>query len=877
MSARYTRLLAIVVGVAIVRISPALSQTPAHEPVALPQPGRILPPGAVARLGPARLLHRVAVTGLAFSADGKWLASGGGDGAVRVWDGGTLRKVHHLKGLVGSDARVLFSPDSSGLAGAATGGDPGIILWDVSSGKERWRSPDACRALAFSKDGKSLACGLNSGAVSLRDTGTGKELRRYEGLQEAVGHVAFLDGSQALAAVGKRRTLLLWDVASGKGLRKVTNPEVTADALCFSADCKTLVSQPSGAEILLLDVLEGKPARRLRSKANAGLEARPNAEYGDILGYSGALSADGKWLAVGATVDHMHLWDLSYGKDYSLVCDSPRRRIGAVAFSADGRSLASGGWDGVIQIWDVGGQGPALFFDYLIRRNGPGGKVDQLVFSPDGKRLVTGDLTLHLSLLWDADSGRALAVLPEGTISPDGRWLAQPPLEGKKDYTISTLTGGKDKRFVRLNSSYGIIASPDGKQLAGQELGGPAIRVLDAATGKELRRLVDPTSSLVPSSFSGDGKLLLGGPVEGKLSGFRVWELSSGKEIYRSTEPGGNHRLSPDGKLLAELGYPYEEKTPSPPRLVLRDLPSGKTRRLVLFPDVTITEGPIFAPAGNVLAVLGEEKGPHIYLLKVTAQEPLDMPVKSERIRAIVFSPDGRTLASAGHEGMVHLWEVATGRERHIFAGHTGQVGLLVFSGDGRRLASNSEDMSVLVWDLWAPVPPVAGPLTEKDLEGLWADLASPNAGRAFRAIQILAGAKEGVAFLGDRLRQAAPPVSARSIAGFIAELDSNSFAVRSKASAELEKLGEIAVPALSKALEKAPSLEARRRLEALVARCQVTRALAGEELRQVRALEALEHSQRAKARQVLQTLASGPADARLTLEAQAALRRLEK
>ncbi len=297
--------------------------------------GHSLPPGAVARLGSARLPQEVAVTGLAFSPDGKWLASGGRDGAVRLWAAATLRKVHHLKGLHGFEARVAFSPDGKLLAGAGIGGDPGVILWDVVSGKERWRGPGACAALAFSPDGKGLACGLLAGAVSLREVGTGKETRRFEGHNEVAAHLAFLDHGRTLAAVTYRHTLFLWDVTTGKERGRLANSEATVMPLGFSPDGKTLVSQPSGTEVLLWDVAAGKPGRRLRSKANADR----NADYGTILGCSGAFSPDGRWLAVGAPRDHIHLWDLSSGKDFFWVCDTPRgRRISALAFSADGRT-----------------------------------------------------------------------------------------------------------------------------------------------------------------------------------------------------------------------------------------------------------------------------------------------------------------------------------------------------------------------------------------------------------------------------------------------------------------------------------------------------------------------------------------------------------
>jgi WD40 repeat protein len=821
-----------------------------------------LPAGAIARLGPSRLPHKVAVTALAFSPDGKWLASGGGDGETTLWQTGSLREVHHHKGLAGYVARVLFSPDSKTLAAGGTGGEPGIISWDVASGTELWRCPDPTSALAFSPDGKWLACGFTDGGMSLRDAASGKEKRQCEGHDQAVSHLLFLDGGRTLASVGRHRTLLLWDVASGKELRRLGDREASTDALGFSADGKILVAQPSSEEVLLWDVPAGKPVRRLRSAA---------APEGIIVGSAGAVSPDGKWLAVGDPGRFLHLWDLSSGKEFWSAA-AHGDRISALAFSPDSRTLASGGWDGMIRFWDIGRKGAGS----LCGRP-PSWPVD-LVFSADSTRLITS--SAEAVCLWDAANGKAIETLPPGTVSPDGLWVARS--EGKNSLLISRLTGGKDnRRFQLAGKSFGILFSPDSQRLACKSEG-PDIVLLDLATGKELRRLPGPDSLPSALRFSSDGRFLL---VQRQYTS--VWDLSSGKEVYRGKpepEPAACG-LSPDGKILAELRSVREQQ---PARLVLIEVASGRLRREVTFPGDLLTEvfraglvpdgipAPVFAADGSALAFVGRSDEEHLYVMKMTARQPLRMSMAPDSIRAIAFSPDARTLATAGKSGMVSLWEVATGQARRLFVRHRGPVGRLAFSPDGHRLASASEDTTVLLWDLKTPQPAAPKALAPKDLEALWGDLAGGDAVKGYRAVQILASSGQGATFLADRLRPAPPPVNAKRLAELIGDLDSNRYTVRSKATSELEKLGDAAEPALRRALAKAPSLEARRRLDVLLDRCDASRPLAGESLREVRAVEALEHQGSAKARQVLETLAGGAADARLTREAQAALRRMK-
>ena len=221
------------------------------------------------------------------------------------------------------------------------------------------------------------------------------------------------------------------------------------------------------------------------------------------------------------------------------------------------------------------------------------------------------------------------------------------------------------------------------------------------------------------------------------------------------------------------------------------------------------------------------------------------------------------------------LLETATGSVRRRLARHRGHITALAFSTDGRRLLSCCVDTTALVWDLNAGVQAVR---TDTEMESLWNDFAYDGAARAYRVIhRFAASPSSAIPFLRKHLSPVAA-VDAKRLARHIADLDSDEFAIRDKATTELQKLGEQAVPAYRKALEGNPSLESRRRMEELQAKAQRTWwDISGERLRSLRAIVALELAATKEARETLQMLAVGATGARLTEDAKAALKRLPR
>jgi hypothetical protein len=270
----------------------------------------------------------------------------------------------------------------------------------------------------------------------------------------------------------------------------------------------------------------------------------------------------------------------------------------------------------------------------------------------------------------------------------------------------------------------------------------------------------------------------------------------------------------------------------------------------------------------------------------VTGQEVLRLQPGGP-CRVLTLSPDGSLLAGevgtnlshfgGGRAAALILWNLKGGQEVRQLHGHVDAIRALAFSPDGKLLASASADSTLLLWETGGPRPrlrPLEPAAAELDRD--WFDLASTEASRGTRAIHRLAAAPEqGIPFLRQKLRPA-PAVDAKHLASLIDDLGSDRFEAREKARLGLEAQGELAETALRRVLAGNPGLEVRRRVEGVLDKLD-REPPAPEQLRLLRAVTALERAGTKEARQLLELLASGAPQARVTQDAQAALERLAR
>jgi RNA polymerase sigma factor (sigma-70 family) len=776
-----------------------------------------LPAGVVSRLGTVRFRHEGNINSVAFSPDGKIIATGSLDNTLRLWDAATGKELcrfgeQNRPRFVAQIFCIAFSPD--GKTVASGGNDNKVHLWDRASGAGRHldaKDHGVVQALAFTPDGKTIASAHWNKDIVVWNTATGEAIHRLQGHQDKVLALVCSADGKLLLSGGADKTVRLWDTAEGKEVRKITT-EMAVHGVALSPDGKLVAAGGSDKTIRLWDRATGAEVRQLVCREDwvFSVEFSPD---GKTLAAATAHYAPDRNLPVGRLL----LFDVASGTELRQLTKEDLHPTEAVAFSPDGKFIAAGGGhDCTLRLWDTAGK-------EVSPVGGHQGQIGTAVFTADARRALTTstDGTIRL---WDTATGKELRRFPGlfAHLLPDGKTLVT--MSGGETPTVHIwdLGAEKERRHFSLPpSDVAMAVDPAGLTLAVPDKD-HVIRLYDLATGAERGQLLGHRGRVHPLLFSSDGKWLASASFADHT--VRLWDVAAKKQA-RSFEAGMVFSIafSPDGSLLAAGGDD-----------------SG----------VRLCE----AATGRVRLHLRDDK------------------TFWARACSIHFSPDGRTLATGSMHGHLHLWEIATGQKRRSLDGDQDWVTAFAFSPNGRYLLTGGTDTTALVWDLRATVG-TQPHLTEAALQALWADLAAADAAKAYQAIRTLATASpQAVPFLKTVLTPA-PCGDEKRIARLVTQLDSDNFATREKAAAELEQLGEAVVPALRKVLAANPSLEVRRRCEPLLEKWDPA-VPSGERLRIVRAVEALELAGTQEARALLQRLAGGGEGALLTREGREALRR---
>ena len=326
--------------------------------------------------------HTGDIEGLAFSPDGKTLvSSGSGDGTIRFWDVSTGDETGTVAGHTDFVFSVAFNPDEKFFASGYADGS--IRFWDAETGrhlKTFKKGYDDASGLVFSLDGKTLAyaAGLD---IRLQDARTGEEKMLLTGHKWGMQSMALSPDGDILASGSEDMTIRLWDMHTGEHKKTLSGHKHRVYSVAFSPDGKTLASGSDDNTIRLWDVDTGETQRILTG--HAGEFEVDNGPFSVEGVYSVAFSPDGKTLASGGGDNVIHLWDIGTGKR-KVTLFGHTGGVFSLAFSPDGKTLASGSHDSDIRLWDP------HTGEHKKTLTGHSAWVRSIAFSPDGKTLVSG-------------------------------------------------------------------------------------------------------------------------------------------------------------------------------------------------------------------------------------------------------------------------------------------------------------------------------------------------------------------------------------------------------------------------------------------------------------------------------------------------------
>ncbi|KAN0069077.1 hypothetical protein V8E54_012706 [Elaphomyces granulatus] len=373
--------------------------------------------------------HSHWVYAVAFSPDGKVLASASQDETVRLWDATTGAWKQTLEGHRDSVNAVAFSPDGNVLASASH--DNTVRLWDATTGA--WKQTleghgYSVDAVAFSPDGKVLASASDDDTVQLWDATTGAWKRTLEGHSDRVTAVVFSPDGKVLASASHDKTVRLWDTTTGAWNQTLEGHSYSVNAVAFSPDGMVLASASSDNTVRLWDA-----TTRTWKQTLEGHSYSVNAV---------AFSPDGKVLASASSDSTVRLWDATTGT-WKQTLEGHRYPVNAVAFSPDGKVLASASYDDTVRLWDATTGAWRQTLDHSR-------SVEAVAFSPDGKVLASAsDDTVRL---WDATTGAWKWTLDVNVtihsllFSMDGQYL-------KTDRGLLSLNSGSSDTYLYQEQS----------------------------------------------------------------------------------------------------------------------------------------------------------------------------------------------------------------------------------------------------------------------------------------------------------------------------------------------------------------------------------------------------------------------------------------
>ena len=608
--------------------------------------------------------HRGEVLGVAFSPDGKRIVTGSIDGTAKLWDAATGRELLAMSGHTSQVLGVAYSPDGQRIVTCAGqwGSDPvpvnEVKVWDTATGRELLALKGLTHrvfSVAFSPDSKRIVTGINDGTGKLWDAATGQELLAFafKGYGSGLLSVAYSPDGKRIVTGSEDYTVKVWDAATGHERLALKGHTAQVSGVAFSPDGRLIVSGSYDQTVKVWDAATGQELRVLKGHA------------GYVRGV--AFSPDSKRIVTGSDDTTAKVWDAEKGQEVPTL-KGHRDFVNGIAYSPDGKHIVTGSGDNTAKVWDAEMQHEVLTLK--MRTTAPNNQwavaaVFSVAYSPDGKRIATGSQD-QTTMVWDAAKGQELLALKGHTaavlsvaFSPDGRhiatgacgWFDAGPGEAKvwdakNGQELLTLKGHKGG--VR-----GVAFSPDGRRIA---TGGTdrTARVCDAGTGRELLALKGHIDWVSSVAFSPDGRRIATGSHDQTA---KVWDAETGQELFPLTGHTDRVRsvaFSPDGQRIVTGS---DDRTAK-----VWDAETGQ-ELLALKEHTNMVWRVAFSPDGQriVTGIGGANATAKIWYVG-TGQKVLVLKGHTDIVTSVAFSPDGRRIFAWDAQKKVLAWSAADGK-----------------------------------------------------------------------------------------------------------------------------------------------------------------------------------------------------------------------
>lgn len=584
--------------------------------------------------------------------------------------------------------KALYSPDGKWLILSSSKAEviePGT--WKVITelkGPGRW---NIVRSVDISRDGKSVltvSYNLDDKRSTLRlwEAGSWRVVSEFVVAEKAELTTAQFspDGKKAVIWNGVRNTPRIWNLATHNSVPLGDQERFSQGPPSFTSD---------GKMVALVERDESKEHVRVWDTTNGKLLHQPDCQVA-LTTYEVPISPDGKYLSVICGDDTVRVIKTGSWENVAQL-GGPAQRPRLTTFSPGGEYLVTAGYDRLIRVWRTNNWQP------VTELRGHSGRVEKIQFSNDGRVLVTASED-GTARVWETGTWRPLAILQGHTrpmndlaISPDARYIVTTARDSTARIWEIDLGGGDVAEIDGatengLASALPSVYSPDGRFVATRS-DAQIVEIWEPSTSRRVAELGRGTflgfSPDGKYAFKADNRRFAKPPsFEAEMWDVRTWQKAT--DLPGHTDEIRDIAFSLDGRLAATAGGEVR----------IWEVGTGKSVAVLKDPSWRV----VFSPDGKWLATINPQKIVHIREVG-TWRDVADLRGHTAWVRTVVFSREGSRILTAGEDNTARLWETGTWRELAVLEGHTSRVDEVAVSPDGRYLVTASWDKTARLWD----------------------------------------------------------------------------------------------------------------------------------------------------------------------------------